>query len=171
MNLANKITLFRISLIPLFIIILYLPIRYRPEIAAIIFIFLSATDALDGYIARKRKEVTELGKFIDPLADKLLVTAALIFLIGHGVKAWMAYIIIAREFAVTGLRILAASKKIVISASNLGKLKTVSQIVAVIAVLLDSAFSWHIMLIAVIFTILSGLDYFVAARKLLNDKK
>ncbi|MBN2112308.1 CDP-diacylglycerol--glycerol-3-phosphate 3-phosphatidyltransferase [Candidatus Woesearchaeota archaeon] len=171
MNLPNKITLARIVLIPIFIVILNLPIKYREFLAAAVFIVLSLSDALDGYLARKRKEVTNLGKFIDPLADKLLVTAALIFLIGHGVEPWMAFLIIAREFAVTGLRILAASKNVVISAKKMGKLKTISQIIAVIAVLLDSEFAWHIMLVAVVFTVVSGVDYFVAAKKLLNEKE
>ena len=169
MNLPNKITLLRIALIPLFLIFLYLKIPYREIIAASIFVILALSDTLDGYIARKRKQVTDLGKFIDPLADKLLVSAALIFLIGQGVEAWMAFVIIAREFVITGLRILAASKKIVIHASNLGKLKTVSQVVGVVAVLINLSIAWWLMLIAVIFTVISGIDYLMAAKKLLKE--
>jgi CDP-diacylglycerol--glycerol-3-phosphate 3-phosphatidyltransferase len=168
MNLPNKITLARIAFIPIFIIVLYLPLRCKHIIAAALFIIISSTDALDGYIARKRKEITTLGKFIDPLADKLLISAALIFLIGHGVEAWMAFVIIAREFMVTGIRIIAASHKKVIAASNLGKIKTLSQIIAVVAVLLNSSFGWYIMLIAVLFTIVSGIDYLMAALKFLK---
>ncbi len=169
MNLPNKITLARIALIPIFVIVLYLPIRYKHIISASIFIIISSSDALDGYLARKRKEVTTLGKFIDPLADKLLITAALIFLIGYGVEAWMAFIIIAREFIVTGLRIMAISKHKVIAASKLGKIKTVLQIIAIVAVLLHSDFGWYFMLVAVIFTVISGLDYFRAAGKFLKE--
>ena len=113
---------------------------------------------------------------MDPLADKLLVSAALIFLIGHGVEAWMVFVIVAREFAVMGLRILAAVKKVNIYASNLGKLKTISQIIGVIAVLLNMdtmilirPLHWWLMLIATLFTIISGIDYFFASKRLLND--
>lgn len=169
MNLPNKITMARIALIPVFIIVLYLPIQYNHIIAAALFALISATDALDGYIARKRKEITTFGKFIDPLADKLLVSSALVFLIGHGVDAWMAFVIIAREFAVLGIRIVAASHKKVIAASSLGKIKTLLQIIAVIAVLLNSEFGWYLMLIAVIFTVVSGLDYFKKARNFLKE--
>ena len=126
MNLPNKITFARIALIPVFIIILYLPIPYRHIIAAVFFIILSATDALDGYIARKTNQITTLGKFLDPLADKLLISAALIFLIGHGVEAWMAFVIISREIMIIGIRILAASNHKVIAAGSLGKIKTIS---------------------------------------------
>ncbi len=169
MNLPNRITLIRIALIPIFLAVLYLDIPYKGEIAAVVFVILALSDTLDGYIARKRKQVTDLGKFIDPLADKLLVTAALIFLIGQGVEAWMAFVIIAREFIVTGLRILAASKKIVIHASALGKLKTISQVVGVVAVLMNLSIAWWLMLIAVIFTVISGIDYLMAAKKLLKE--
>ena len=175
-NLPNKITLMRIALIPIFIIVLYLNIPYKGTIAALVFTLLALTDTLDGYIARKKDQKTEVGGFIDPLADKLLVSAALIFLIGHGVEAWMAFIIIAREFSVTGLRILAAAKGVNIHASKLGKLKTVSQVIAVIAVLMNLdtillgfALSWWLMLIAVIFTLISGIDYFLESKKLLNE--
>ena len=169
MNLPNKITFARIALIPVFVIVLYLPINYRHLIAAALFIIISLSDAVDGYIARKTKQVTVLGKFIDPLADKLLISAALIFLIGHGVEAWMAFVIIAREFIVTGIRIIAVTKNKVIAASSLGKIKTLSQVIAIIAVLLNSDFGWYIMLIAVIFTLISGIDYFRESLKFLKE--
>ena len=168
-NLPNKITLLRIFLIPVFAIILILDIPYRAAIATIAFIILALSDTLDGYLARKRQQITDLGKFLDPLADKLLITAALIFLVGRGVEAWMAFIIIAREFSVTGLRILAAHKKIVIAAGGLGKLKTISQILGIIAVILSLELAWWLMLIAVIFTIISGIDYFMSAKKLMKE--
>ncbi len=169
MNLPNFITMLRIALIPVFVLFLYIKFPYRNIVATVVFVALALTDSLDGYIARKTNQITDLGKFIDPLADKLLVTAALIFLIGHGVEAWMAFVIIAREFAVTGLRIVAIQKNIVIKASSLGKLKTVSQVIAIIAVLMNLGSAWWLMLIAVLFTLVSGLDYFLAGRKLLGD--
>jgi CDP-diacylglycerol---glycerol-3-phosphate 3-phosphatidyltransferase len=169
MNLPNFITMLRIALIPVFVIFLYIKFPYRNIVATVVFVSLALTDSLDGYIARKTNQVTDLGKFIDPLADKLLVTAALIFLIGQGVEAWMAFVIIAREFAVTGLRIVAIQKNIVIKASNLGKLKTVSQVIAIIAVLMNLGSAWWLMLIAVLFTLVSGLDYFLESKKLLGD--
>ena len=168
MNLPNKITILRIIFIPLFIILLYIKVRYIEYIAAFVFIILALTDALDGYIARKRKQVTKLGKLADPLADKLLVSAALIFLIGRGVPAWMAFLIIAREFAVTGLR-LVLSDKITIHASNWGKIKTISQIVAIVVVIINFPYSWYFMLVAVILTLVSGVDYFVKARRFLSE--
>jgi CDP-diacylglycerol---glycerol-3-phosphate 3-phosphatidyltransferase len=169
MNLPNFITTLRIALIPVFVLVLYLKIPYKDIIATTVFVALALTDSLDGYIARKTNKVTTVGKFIDPLADKLLITAALVFLIGHGVEAWMAFVIIAREFAVTGLRIVAVQKDIVIKASNLGKLKTVSQVIAIIAVLMNLHSSWWLMLIAVLFTLVSGMDYFLESKKLLGD--
>ncbi len=171
MNLSNKITILRILLIPIFIILLYVKIKYIDYIAAIAFIILALTDVLDGYIARKRDEITRLGKLIDPLADKLLISAALIFLIGRGVPAWMAFIIIAREFAVTGLRLSASAKNITIQASKWGKLKTFSQIAAIVAILINFPFNWYFMLVAVILTVISGIDYFVKAKMFLKDLK
>jgi CDP-diacylglycerol---glycerol-3-phosphate 3-phosphatidyltransferase len=149
--------------------------NYGNYIAAVIFIIASSTDGVDGYIARKRKLVTKLGIFMDPIADKLLITAALIALVErnagtpNGVSGWAALIIISREFIVTGLRLIAAGEGIVIAASNLGKIKTISQIIAVSAALLnnfpislllpDLHFDRWAMLIAVFITIYSGYDY------------
>lgn len=178
MNLANKVTLARIFLVPIFMLILLTRIpKYGDYLAALIFIIAASTDGLDGYIARSRKQITNLGKFMDPLADKLLISAALISLVELGkIKAWIAIVIISREFAVTGLRAIAAGEGVIIAASKLGKYKTVSQIVAIVSILLhDFPFSiWHIpigqflLYIAVIFTIASGVDYFVKAKKLLK---
>jgi len=174
----------RIILIPVFMTFLLLKIPAGHELfahqdfaAAIIFILAAATDGLDGYIARKRNQVTNLGKFMDPLADKLLVSAALISLVQLGeVMAWVAWIILAREFAVTGLRAIAAVDGVVISASPLGKIKTVAQIIAISAILLHdwplSLIGLHIgqpfLYIALFFTIISGLDYLIKSRKLLH---
>lgn len=169
MNIPNRITILRIILIPAFIVLLFIKARYMEYISALVFIVLALTDALDGYIARKRKEVTRLGKLIDPLADKLLISAALIFLIGKGVEAWMAFVIIAREFAVTGLRLSASAKNVTIAASKWGKAKTISQIVAIVAVIIHFPYNWYLMLAAVILTLISGVDYFIKARRFLSE--
>ncbi len=146
-------------------------------VAAAIFIIAATTDGLDGYIARKRGQVTVLGKFMDPLADKLLVSAALISLVELGqVPAWVAWTILGREFAVTGLRAIAAADKVIISASKLGKIKTVTQVIAISAILLHD---WPLSLvgipvgqpflyIALFFTIVSGIDYVLKSKKLLK---
>ena len=184
MNLPNRLTLARIILIPVFMAFLLLQapkghtlFPHQDIVAAVIFILASATDGLDGYIARKRNQVTNLGKFMDPLADKLLVSAALISLVELGqVTAWVAWIILAREFAVTGLRAVAAVDRVVISASKLGKIKTITQVIAISAILLHN---WPFSLlgieigqpflyIALVFTVISGVDYLFKARKLLH---
>jgi CDP-diacylglycerol--glycerol-3-phosphate 3-phosphatidyltransferase len=183
-NLANRLTLARIILIPVFMTVLLLKVPkgytlfpHQEIVAAVIFILAAATDGLDGYIARKRHQVTNLGKFMDPLADKLLVSAALIALVQLGqVTAWIAWIILAREFAVTGLRAVAAMDRVVISASKLGKIKTITQVVAISALLLQdwplSLIGIHIgqplLYVALFFTVISGLDYLRKTRKLLR---
>ena len=144
-------------------------LSYGGYIAAGIFIIASSTDAVDGYIARKRNLVTNFGKFLDPIADKLLVTAALMALIQSGdVNGWAAMLIIAREFIVTSLRLVAAGEGIIIAASKLGKLKTVMQDIAIVAVLMknfpislftDFQFDDYAMFLAVIITIYSLYDY------------
>ncbi|KLU62124.1 CDP-diacylglycerol--glycerol-3-phosphate 3-phosphatidyltransferase [Peptococcaceae bacterium CEB3] len=184
MNLPNRLTLARIIIIPVFMAFLLLQVprghtlfAHQDVVAAVIFILASATDGLDGYIARKRHQVTVLGKFMDPLADKLLVSAALISLVQLGdVPAWIAWTILGREFAVTGLRAIAAADGHVISASKLGKIKTVTQVIAISAILLHD---WPFALlnipvgqpflyIALVFTIISGIDYLLKARLLLR---
>lgn len=182
MNIPNRITLSRILLIPIFIILMSVPFNWGSFnigeteltiahlLGALLFIIASATDWVDGYYARKHNLITNLGKFLDPLADKLLVSAALILLVEIGLApAWIVIIIISREFAVTGLRLIAAGDGIVLAASSLGKIKTVSQIVAVAALLLHNfpfsylgfPFATIMLYIALIFTVLSGYDYFV----------
>lgn len=180
MNLANRLTLARIFLVPVFLLILSIKVKYGQFIAAGVFILAASTDGLDGYIARKRKQVTRLGKFMDPLADKLLISGALISLVElQKISAWVAFIIIGRELAVTGLRAIAAADNVVISASKLGKIKTVSQIIAIVFLfiqdfpfsLLNIPFGRMAMGVAVFFTIWSGLDYFRRARHLLKAGK
>jgi CDP-diacylglycerol--glycerol-3-phosphate 3-phosphatidyltransferase len=163
-NLPNRVTLARIFLIPVFISVVTLRIPYGDYIAAAVFILAASTDGLDGYIARKRKMVTNLGKLMDPLADKLLVSAALIVLVElQRLPAWVALIIIGREFAVTGLRALAAADGNIIAAGWLGKIKTVTQIVAIVTLFIKDLpllLSYLAVTVAIFFTLWSGLDYF-----------
>jgi CDP-diacylglycerol--glycerol-3-phosphate 3-phosphatidyltransferase len=166
---SNLITIGRILLIPVFVAFLLSSLPYRDYIAAFIFIVLSLSDALDGYIARKNNEITEVGKIIDPIADKLLIGAALIFLVGRGVDAWMAIVIIVREVTITIIRLIALVRGVVISASILGKAKTISQTIAIIAVIINIPYSWHLMLAAVILTLVSGVDYLIKATKKIEE--
>jgi CDP-diacylglycerol---glycerol-3-phosphate 3-phosphatidyltransferase len=189
-NLANKITLTRIFLVPIMMFFLlvnfdYLPpiqiedfyITYNQIIAALIFIIAASTDGVDGYIARKRKMVTNLGKLLDPLADKLLVAAVLISLVEMGkCDALIAIVIISREFAVTGLRQVALLEGTVMAASKWGKWKTATQITAIVAMLLNNfpfvlvgiPFDLISTWIAAIITIYSGIDYFVKNKSVLH---
>ncbi|ATO47876.1 MULTISPECIES: CDP-diacylglycerol--glycerol-3-phosphate 3-phosphatidyltransferase [Brevibacillus] len=189
MNLANRITLARIFLVPVvmfFLLVEYkfgtftigtLTMTYNELIAALVFILAASTDGLDGYIARKRKIVTNLGKFLDPLADKLLVSASLISLVEmQRIEAWVVIVIISREFAVTGLRMIAAAEGKVIAASAWGKIKTWVQIVA-IAVLMMNNFPFEFIGIPfdkiaiwamVLITLWSGYDYFSKNRNVIQ---
>jgi CDP-diacylglycerol--glycerol-3-phosphate 3-phosphatidyltransferase len=169
MNIPNKITILRIVLVPIFVALMLTRIPYGGSLAAAIFVIAALTDSLDGYLARKWKQVTKLGAILDPLADKLLITAALISLVELGrIPGWIAIVIIGREFAVTGLRVVKAEEGIIIPASKMGKLKTISQVTAVLLIILQKLYSplapfalgqWF-MYIAVIITIVSGIEYF-----------
>lgn len=193
---ANIVTLIRICLVPVFVLAILSPwpewvglpgitMEAKCVIAAGIFILISCTDWIDGYLARSRGEVTDFGKFMDPLADKILVTAALIALVELAVlPGWPVLIILAREFIVSGIRMVAASKGTVIAASWYGKAKTVFQIIAIVLFLLKDSLtfttaagaftnpmfvlSWTVMVIALILTVMSMLDYLVKARHLLK---
>lgn len=193
---ANVVTLVRICCVPVFVVAIISPWPawfsgwgdfepYKPWVAALIFVLLAATDGLDGYLARSRNEVTNFGKFVDPLADKILVAAALLALVELSViPSWPALIILAREFIVSGIRMVAASQGTVIAASWYGKAKTVSQIVAIVLFIVKDGvvaadpqgalhnplylLSWAVMLVALVLTIVSMLDYFVKARELLG---
>ena len=195
MNLANKLTMIRIFLVPVFLVFITVKeIPYGSIIATFVFIIASLTDQLDGYIARSRNQITNFGKFMDPLADKLLVTAALVSLVELKLVAgWAVVVILAREFAVSGLRTLAASDGIVIAASWWGKIKTVTQMIAILLLLLkvnintsvnainfinsnsflNGFFTYvpeTIMFIAVLITIVSGIDYFVKNKHVISMK-
>ncbi len=138
MNLPNILTLFRIVLIPFYILFFYRHTFEGSIIAAVIFLVASLTDILDGYLARARSEVTKFGKFLDPIADKLLVVSALILLVDQQrVPAWLVIVIIGREFAVTGFRAIAASDGVVIAAERTGKYKMILQTISVIFLTLD----------------------------------
>ena len=183
MNLPNKITISRIILIPIFVVLMLIQIEAWGDITilgatmpvthllgAIIFIIASVTDWIDGYYARKLNLVTNMGKFLDPLADKLLVSAALIVLVElQMAPSWIVIIIISREFAVTGLRLVLAGEGEVVAANMLGKIKTWAQIVAISALLLHNIFFEMFsfpfdelaLWVALFFTVWSGLDYFI----------
>jgi CDP-diacylglycerol--glycerol-3-phosphate 3-phosphatidyltransferase len=138
MNLANKLTILRVLLVPIFIILVIIDSFWANVFALLVFIAASITDYYDGVIARKQNMITTLGIFLDPLADKLLVTSAFILFVGIytlNIPAWMVICIIAREFIITGLRSIAASKNIIIPASMAGKVKTTSQMIAIITIL------------------------------------
>lgn len=191
MNLPNKITVSRILLIPVFVVVMMFEtestiklfgadIPLNHFIGALIFIFASATDWVDGYYARKLNLVTNFGKFLDPLADKLLVSAALILLVELQLApAWVVIIIISREFAVTGLRLILAGQGEVVAANQLGKIKTWTQIVAISALLLHNTiftliavpFDQIMLYVSLFFTVWSGWDYFYLNRRVLLDSK
>ncbi len=170
MNIPNSITIFRIILIPIFVVLMLTNLPYGGVLGAAIFLFAALTDSLDGYLARKWKQTTKLGAILDPLADKLLITAALISLVELGkLPGWIAIVIIGREFAVTGLRVVKAEEGKIIPASKMGKLKTISQVTAVMIIMLEHLIyplgilhlgQWA-MYIAVIITLVSGIEYFM----------
>ena len=179
-NVPNTLSLIRVFLAPL--VLLFLSLRIDkpifaefPELswgdvlAAVVFIVASITDAFDGYIARKYKLVTTLGKFIDPLADKVLVIAAMLALIElDRLPAWIVMVIITREFIVTGLRLVAAAEGVVIAASKGGKLKTVCQIIALIMLILNIPGGMMLMWVAMILTVWSGMDYLIKGSKIIT---
>ncbi|ERT56790.1 CDP-diacylglycerol--glycerol-3-phosphate 3-phosphatidyltransferase [Peptoniphilus koenoeneniae] len=172
MNLPNKLTFLRILLVPVFVILMYLGQEFR-VIATIVFCIASFTDFLDGYLARKNNLVTNFGKFADPLADKILVCSAIIIFCEMGdIPAWAVIIIIAREFAITGFRIIAASMNITIAAGSLGKIKTATQLVAVILMLIGLPILYKtgliLFYISLFFTIISAVDYMVKNKEVLD---
>ena len=197
LNLANKLTLFRIVLVPIMVLIPYLNLKgdffglpYTYFFMEIVFIVASITDKLDGYIARSKNQVTTFGKFLDPLADKILVLTALVLLVElKKIPAWIPVIVLAREFLVSGYRLIAVEKGgKVIAASIWGKLKTATQMVAIILIMFDpnsfgdcfkcilegdefglNLISTTLLILSVIATIFSGIDYLKNGKELLED--
>ena len=182
-NLPNSITLFRVVLVPVLMVFLLVDIPLGDIIALVIFVVAAASDSLDGYIARRRRQTTVMGAFLDPLADKLLVTAALVSLVSlDELSAWVAMVVIAREFAVSGLRMLSAAQNVVISASKWGKAKTASQMLAVAALIIEPRWldpqwtlggqkiTWYLVMLMLVLTVVSGVIYFVHARRQLVGK-
>jgi CDP-diacylglycerol--glycerol-3-phosphate 3-phosphatidyltransferase len=167
LNLPNALSLFRIFLVPFLVVVLLTKFDGREIVALAIFLIATATDFLDGYLARRRGQITKLGTLLDPIADKLLISAAFISLVEVGlVPAWMVVVVVAREFAVTGLRSIAASEGLVIPASNWGKTKMATQITTISLLILSERFRWleqpsKIALWAVVVVaIISGTEYF-----------
>jgi CDP-diacylglycerol---glycerol-3-phosphate 3-phosphatidyltransferase len=174
LNLPNALTLVRILLVPVVVVALIGESPSGSVIAAVVFALAAVTDGLDGYIARTRQSVTTFGKVMDPVADKLMIAAALISLVSlDRVAAWVAMVIIAREFAVSGLRIAAGQQGVIIPASNLGKLKTIVQVAAVLALIAaeDHHAAWVQVLVysMVAITVISGADYFLNFRRKLEE--
>ncbi len=169
-NLPNSLTLLRIGMAPVLVVMLLSPEETLSVVSAVVFALVCLTDWLDGYIARKNGITTSLGKFLDPLADKLLITTAFIMLIPLGrIPAWVVAIIMSREMAVTGLRAIASNMGVVISASNLGKYKTIAQIISLVPLIIHYRFlsiDFHavgilLLVPAFLLTLWSGIDYFV----------
>lgn len=177
MNLPNKLTLIRVLLIPFFIIFMLVDIFGGADkyIALAIFAIASITDMLDGKIARKYNLVTNFGKFMDPMADKLLVCSAMICLIDDRLQSWIVIVIISRELIISGFRTVAADSGVVIAASWWGKWKTTSQMIMIILLILDLNYAWYgvveyiFIYLALILTLISLIDYIVKNKSVLSD--
>ena len=172
MNTANKLTILRVVMIPAFLLVLYLNVPYANYWALAIFAAASITDTLDGYIARHYNQITDFGKFMDPLADKCLVTAAMLWFVEVGqMPAWALLIVIVREFAVSGLRMVAADKGRVIAAGWSGKVKTAATMVCVLLMLLPlpEIVSQIGTAVIVLTTIYSGVEYFMKNADILTE--
>lgn len=177
MNLPNKLTMFRVILIPFFVVFMLVDITlYDKWVALAIFIIASLTDLLDGKIARKYNLVTNFGKFMDPLADKLLVCSALICLVElNKIPAWIVIVIIAREFIISGFRLIASDNGVVIAASYWGKFKTTFQMVMICLMIADiaviSLLTAIVMWAALALTVISLVDYLVKNKDVMKDTK
>ena len=184
MNTPNKITIFRMFIAPLFLVLYFLDFKYKMLVSAIIFAAGAVTDAIDGHLARKNNIVTNFGKFLDPIADKMLVTAGFLALMQDGLcNIWIVMFMITREFAVTSVRLIAAAQGVVIPANIGGKIKTVFQMVALVAIMvigqLNVSFSFGLPLpvisnillgITAVISIVSGLVYILDSRKVIDFK-
>lgn len=180
-NLPNSISLIRVAMVPVLMVFMLADIPAGDVIALIVLILAAGSDSLDGYVARRRRQTTVMGAFLDPLADKLLVTAALVSLVAlGGLSAWAAMVVIAREFAVSGLRMVAAIQNVVIAASTSGKAKTAIQMLAIAVLIVEPRWlkpewtlwshrvSWYLVILMVVVTVGSGIEYFVRAREKLR---
>ena len=171
MNLANKLTMLRVVMIPAFVIVLYADFEGCRYVALALFAIASFTDFLDGYIARSRNLVTDFGKFMDPLADKVLVMTAMLMFVSWGqMPAWVLAVVLARELAVSGLRMIAATEGKVIAAAWSGKVKTASTLVCIILMLLPippvlNTVCWGIILVT---TVYSGVEYFTKNKHVID---
>ena len=180
MNLPNKLTLLRVCLIPVFLLLYPASVLGDPisRYAALgVFIAASLTDALDGYIARSQNLITNFGKLMDPMADKLLVAAAMIAMVQTGaLPSWVVIIIISREFLITGFRMLALERGIVIAASSWGKYKTISQIAMILLILLDftdfipNVIVWVVIYAATVLTVISAVDYILKNKGVMTEE-
>ncbi|HJB56450.1 MAG TPA: CDP-diacylglycerol--glycerol-3-phosphate 3-phosphatidyltransferase [Candidatus Flavonifractor intestinipullorum] len=171
MNLANRLTMLRIALIPVFLVVLYLDFPYNRYVALVIFILASATDFVDGHIARSRNLITDFGKFMDPLADKMLVMAAMLWFVEVGrMPAWALLIVVVREFAVSGLRLIAVDNGRVIAAAWSGKVKTASTMVGICLMLLPvpPVVDTLVTAVIVLTTVYSGIEYFVKNKDVMD---
>lgn len=186
LNLPNALTLFRIFLVPVLVVVILTEFEWKEWIGVAVFLLAAATDWLDGWIARRRRQVTTLGKLLDPMADKLLIAGAFISLIEErGVPSWMVVVIIAREFAVTGLRGVAADRGVTIAALPWGKVKMGVQVCCVVALLLSSSstgeqtafhvWAGHVgrvlLWATVVVTVASGVEYFARFRRVLEHSE
>jgi CDP-diacylglycerol--glycerol-3-phosphate 3-phosphatidyltransferase len=169
LNLPNQLTISRIVLVPVMVVLLMFPGKWTCFFAGVFFIIAAFTDLIDGYLARKENQITSLGKFLDPLADKILVSSMLVMLVQNGwVPGWIAIVIICRDTMVTGLRAIAADEGVVITADKYGKLKTVLQLVAVAPLILHypllgipvHPIGMFLLYIALVLTVFSGCNYF-----------
>ncbi|MDO5520338.1 MAG: CDP-diacylglycerol--glycerol-3-phosphate 3-phosphatidyltransferase [bacterium] len=177
MNLPNKLTILRVLMIPVFVVFLLCDkIPYNNIIAVVVFTLACITDALDGHIARKNNLISNFGKFMDPLADKLLVCSALLCFVELGqIPAWIAIVIVSREFIISGFRLIASDNGIVIAASKWGKLKTISQMVMSILLIVDFNYSFFNVLeqvfiyLSLVLTVISLVDYLIKNKGVLNE--
>ncbi len=177
MNIANKLTVLRILLVPVFVVLMLTKKPSLQVFAAVIFVLAALTDMLDGHLARSRNLVTTFGKFLDPLADKILASSAMILLVELGVlSSWMVILVIFREFAITGFRILAASQGITIAAGKSGKLKTIFQLVSLTLLLFSFPYTMEmgmsigqfLFFVSILLTVISGVEYLAKNSQVLD---
>ena len=171
MNTANKLTMLRVIMIPVFLLALYIDFAFNNIVALVIFILASVTDFIDGYIARNYDQVTDFGKFMDPLADKLLVISAMLWFVKVGqMEAWVVLVVLAREFAVSGLRMVAAPNGLVIAAAWSGKIKTAATMVCICIMLvpIPSILNTLCVVVILITTVVSGIEYFIKNRSVFS---